>query len=56
MTQSSWEQLKQRSNYHFDPDLMHPLYDTVDRVGVIDLSSITQEELDKVVAESKEAT
>ena len=56
MTQSSWEQLKFRSNYHFDPDLMHPLYDTVDRVGVIDLSSITQEELDKVVAESKEAT
>jgi hypothetical protein len=56
MTKSSWEQLKQRSSYHFDPDLMHPLYDTVDRVGVIDLSSITQEELDRVVAESKEAT
>ena len=56
MTQSSWEQLKLRSNYHFDPKMMHPLYDTVDRVGELDLSSIPQEELDKVVKESKEAT
>ena len=39
MTQSSWEQLKLRSNYHFDPKMMHPLYDTVDRVGELDLRS-----------------
>tara|TARA_R110000751_G_scaffold282886_1_gene386171 strand:+ start:1088 stop:1756 length:669 start_codon:yes stop_codon:yes gene_type:complete len=55
MTQSSWEQLKLRSNYHFDSEIMDPLYDTVDRVGQIHLS-MEQSQLDTLVEESKEAT
>ena len=55
MTQSSWEQLKLRSNYHFDPEVMNPLYDTVDRVGQLHLA-LEQAQLDTLVEESKEAT
>ena len=55
MTQSSWEQLKLRSNYHFDPEVMDPLYDTVDRVGQLHLA-LEQAQLDSLVEESQEAT
>ena len=44
MTQSSWEQLKLRSNYHFDPKMMHPLYDTVDRVGRDPIRKLSSQE------------
>lgn len=49
---SSWDKNKERSNYHFDPTLMHPLYDTVDRVGHIDLSRVYHTDLKKVIDES----
>ena len=53
---SSWEETKKRSTYHFDPSLIDPYYDTVDRVGQIDVSGITQAELDTAAEESYQAT
>ena len=48
---SSWDKNKERSKYHFNPELMHPLYDTVDRVGHIDLSRVPATDLQKVIEE-----
>jgi|TARA_R110002167_G_scaffold157517_1_gene352509 hypothetical protein len=53
---SSWDKNKERSKYHFNPELMHPLYDTVDRVGHIDLSRVPATDLQKVIEESYGAT
>jgi hypothetical protein len=53
--QSSWEQTKARSNYHFDNFINHPTSDTVDRIGNIHVNWTT-EQLENIVQESKEAT
>jgi hypothetical protein len=53
---SSWDKNKERSNYHFDSTIIHPLYDTVDRVGHIDLSKVYHTDLKRVIDESYQAT
>ena len=55
MTQSSWEQTKARSNYHFDNFRMHPTLDAVDRIGSIFINW-TDQQLERIIQESKEAT
>lgn len=51
---SSWEQTKQRSRYHFDPERMDPLYDTVTYLG--QFSPNWQAELHDIIKQSKPAT
>ena len=51
---SSWEQTKQRSTYHFDPQRMDPLYDAVTRLG--QFAPCWQADLQNIIAESKPAT
>ena len=51
---SSWEQNKQRSRYHFDNKKIDPAFDQVIYLG--SFLPCWQEELDKIVAESKSAT
>ena len=53
---SSWEKNKERSKYHFDSNIMHPLYDTVIRVGQIDVSTITDEDIKDIVEDSYAST
>jgi hypothetical protein len=55
MTESSWESLKLRSKYHFKNDAFDKEYDTVEHIGVI-RPAWSQEEIDTIVSESKEAT
>jgi hypothetical protein len=51
---SSWEQTKQRSRYHFDPQKIDPLYDTVTYCG--NFVPVWQQELESIVTESHSAT
>ena len=51
---SSWDETKKRSNYHFDSTVFDPSQDRVTNLGHIDPSWKT--EVDKIVAESKAAT
>ena len=55
MTKSSWEQAKERSKYHFNNRIIHPEYDTVDVLGIIQ-PTWTEEELEKIIEESKAVT
>lgn len=51
---SSWEQTKQRSRYHFDPERMDPLYDTVTHCGTF--APCWAQELDKIITDSRAVT
>jgi hypothetical protein len=51
---SSWDETKKRSRYHFDPTRMDPLYDTVTHCG--SFAPVWQAELDKIIDDSKSAT
>ena len=51
---SSWNQTKPRSKYHFDPARMDPLYDTVTHCG--SFAPAWQQELETMISKSKTAT
>ena len=51
---SSWDETKKRSRYHFDPTHIDPLYDTVTHCGSFD--PVWQQELETIIANSKSAT
>ena len=51
---SSWDSTRERSRYHFDPQRMDPLYDTVTHCGTF--ATVWQDELNKITADSKTAT
>lgn len=52
--QSSWQQTKQHSAYHFDPAVTDPRWDTVTGLGRF--SPVWQSELEQIVAKSEPAT
>jgi hypothetical protein len=52
--QSSWNETRNRSRYHFDHKRMDPLYDTVTYCG--SFVPVWQTELEKIVADSKSVT
>jgi hypothetical protein len=52
--QSSWDETRARSRYHFDPTRMDPLYDTVNYLG--QFAPCWQQELEAIVEESRPAT
>lgn len=54
MTQSSWDETKKRSQYHFDPKTIDPTYDTVTYLG--SFSPVWSNELEKIIADSKAVT
>jgi hypothetical protein len=51
---SSWNETRKRSRYHFDPRKLDPLYDTVTYCG--NFQPIWHNELAKIIADSKSAT
>lgn len=51
---SSWEQTKPRSRYHFDPTRMDPLYDTVTHCG--NIRPFWLDQLPAIIENSKSAT
>jgi hypothetical protein len=51
---SSWDETRTRSRYHFDPERMDPLYDTVIHCG--SFVPFWQEQLADIVAQSQSAT
>lgn len=51
---SSWEQTKKRSRYHFDPRRMDPLYDTVVHCGTF--VPVWQSELEQIITNSRAVT
>ena len=55
MTESSWESLKLRSNYHFKNDCFDNEYDTVEQVGVIQIGW-NDKDIDELVKGSHKAT
>jgi hypothetical protein len=52
--QSSWDETRAHSRYHFDPTRMDPLYDTVTHLG--QFAPCWDAELESIIAESKPAT
>jgi hypothetical protein len=52
--QSSWDETRAHSKYHFDPKRMDPLYDSVTYLG--QFAPCWQNELATIVAESRPAT
>ncbi len=52
--QSSWDETKKRSRYHFDPRRMDPLYDTVTYCG--SFAPCWHDELGQIIADSRSAT
>ena len=55
MTQSSWEETKRRSKYHFNQFFTHPDFDTVDRIGSV-MPSWTENQIKLLIEESKAVT
>jgi hypothetical protein len=53
MKQSSWDKLKEKSQYHFDNDIMDPRYDTVIQLGKF--VGDWKQEVKDIVARSKPA-
>ena len=51
---SSWEETRARSRYHFDPERMDPLYDTVTYLG--QFAPSWQTDLEDIIKQSKPAT
>lgn len=51
---SSWDQTKPRSRYHFDPTRMDPLYDTVTYCG--NIRPFWSQYLQQIIEQSKTAT
>jgi hypothetical protein len=54
MTQSNWEILRQRSQYHFDTEKWNPKWDRVEHVGRIEPS--WSQELEKAIAQAQAVT
>jgi hypothetical protein len=52
--QSSWDETRARSRYHFDPTRMDPMYDTVNYLG--QFAPCWTTELADIITESKPAT
>lgn len=52
--QSSWDETRSRSRYHFDSTRLDPLYDTVTYLG--QFTPCWQEELPAIIEQSKPAT
>jgi len=52
--QSSWDETRAKSRYHFDPTRMDPMYDTVNYLG--QFAPCWTTELADIIAESKPAT
>jgi hypothetical protein len=51
---SSWHETQARSRYHFDPERMDPLYDTVTHLG--QFAPCWQEELKDIIEQARPAT
>lgn len=52
--QSSWQQTKQTSAYHFDPSVRDPRWDTV--IGLGRFAPVWQSELEQIIGASEPAT
>jgi len=54
MKQSSWDKLKEKSEYHFDNDTIDPRWDTVIKIGQLDASN-WKSDVDDIIARSRPA-
>ena len=52
---SNWEQAKQRSQYHFDPQRRDQAHEVIEHLGRVDPGH-WQNDIDEIVANSKPAT